>query len=615
MAKKQINYTGKDFESIRQDLINYVKNFYPEQWQDFNVSSPGMAVLELNAYVGDQLSYSLDKRFNELFLDGSLDRKSVYRLAKTLGYSVPGVRPALTIVDITIEVPPTADGPDSNYLPVYRPGVRIRGAGQTFETTGQIDFSSDFSDEGVPNRIIEPIFNANEDIIRYRIIKREKAKAGTTRILKVEITQEDAIPFYTYTIADNNTLEILDVIIKPQIGITSEPTYEEFQDDDIKYYEVDALPEDKIFVVDELEPTVNGVKVGKYKTVTKRFVKEFMSDGTCKLTFGGGSPDTDAYELYLTRLTTQTGSTINLGTLLDNTALGEKVPGNSTMYVKYRTGGGILSNVGSNVLQEVSNINAVILGPDRAKNDAVINSTRANNPIPAVGGAGLPSIEEIKAYISSNFAAQKRCVTLSDYISRCYQMPGKFGTPFRIYGKVEDNKVKLYVITIDGTGKLVAGSTSTIKNNLVEYLVPFRMINDYVEINDGKVVDLELEADLLVDKTYNSNEVKVNAIKTIKEFFNVEKWQMNDNIYISQITDILREVPGVINVVDLRFYNLTSGGYSDTLIAQANGPRFLIPSTGGFRTRIIPTDNAIFGTPISMFQIRYPDKDIKVRVA
>ena len=199
-----VNYLSRDFTSIRSDLINYLKTFFPEQWQDFNVTSPGMALLELNAYVGDLLSYATDKKYNELFIDGVQERRSVYRLAKTFGYKPPGVRPAVSVADIIIEVPPTADGPDESYLPVYRAGMKVKGAGQTFETVNEIDFSNDFSEDGFSNRIIEPIFNGNQDLIRYRIVKREKIKAGVTKIFKAEVTALQAKPFYQVELPDKN---------------------------------------------------------------------------------------------------------------------------------------------------------------------------------------------------------------------------------------------------------------------------------------------------------------------------------------------------------------------------------------------------------------------------
>lgn len=285
------------------------------------------------------------------------------------------------------------------------------------------------------------------------------------------------------------------------------------------------------------------------------------------------------------------------------------------MYVKYRVGGGSLSNIGSNLLQQVGNIDAVFVGSDNTIQQSVLSSTRASNPIPAVGGSDLQTVEEIKYLIASNFASQRRCVTLEDYIARAYQIPGRFGAPFRIHGKVEDNKVKLFILTKDSEGKLSTRSSSVIKNNIVEYLLPYRMINDFVEINDGKIIDLQMEVDLFVDKSYNSNEVKVNAINIIQQFMDIDNWQMNQHVYISQIVDSIREIPGVINVVDIRFYNLEGGNYSSTLLAQATGQRESILHTGVYRTQIEPINNAIFSTPVSMFQIRQPQVDILVRTS
>jgi hypothetical protein len=304
-----------------------------------------------------------------------------------------------------------------------------------------------------------------------------------------------------------------------------------------------------------------------------------------------------------------------VSTILNNTALGVQVPPNSTIFIKYRAGGGPLSNVGSNVLNQVSNINSQSLGANLELIQGVLASTRANNPIPAIGGVGLPGVEEVKSFIAANYASQNRAVTLDDYVARAFQMPGKFGAPFRVFGKVEDNKVKMYTLTRDGAGKLVDVSTNVIKTNLQRYMVPFRMINDYVEINDGKIVNIQIEADLFVDKTFNASEVKSQAINKIKSYFDVEKWQMNQNIYVSQLTDFLRDIPGIINVVDIRFYNMEGGDYSSTRHSQANFNRTQDPNTGAFRTEFGYIDNAIFGTPISMFEIKFAAKDILIRTA
>lgn len=616
---KQINYLSRDFQTVRTDLINYLKAFFPEQWQDFNVASPGMALLELNAYVSDLLSFSIDKKYNELFLDGVQQRSSVYRMAKTFGFKVPGTRPALTIVDIAIEVPATTHGPNYSYAPVLRQGLQIKGGGQTFETTYNIDFANDFSEEGVPNRTIQPVLNGAQDLIKYRILKREVVKAGVSKTLKVEVISGEEKPFMQIILPESNVLEIVDVIIEPGVGLNKTPTYEDFHDMSKRYWEVDYLATDKIFVNDDNEVTTSGVKIGKYLQISKRFIKEFMSDGTCKLTFGGGYENYDSYENYLQGLTNASccslSSNLNISSLLLNPSLGEIIPGNSTVYIKYRIGGGSLSNIGQGTLQSVGNINGIILGSDPQVNQAVLSSIRANNPVPAVGGRGLPTVSEIKNFIASNFASQERCVTLEDYISRAYQIPGKFGAPFRIHGEVNDNKIILYILTKDANDKLNATSTGEIKRNMVTYLTPFRMVNDFVEINDGKFINIEVQADLFIDKTYNSSEVKLSVISKIQNFFNVDDWQMNQHIYVSQLTDILREVSGVINVVDIRFYNLEGGVYSSVLCSQATGQRTQEVDTGVYKTQIEFIDNAIYSTPLSMYEIRYPEKDVKVRIA
>lgn len=608
------SYLKRDFESVRADLEELLKIYYPNEWKDFNSPSAGMSLVDLLAYVSDLLSFYTDKKFNELFLDSVSERTAVFRLAKTFGFNPPGFRPGITLADFSIDVPTTANGPDESYLPIYRPGVQVKGAGQIFETINEIDFSSDFSEDGTANRKIEPVFNANQDILRYTITKRELIKAGTTLVFKKELTSEDAAtPFLEVFLPEDNVLEIINVIVKPSTGIIGDPTFAEFNDFDIRYFEVSELAQDTVFLEDDTEPAVDNVKVGKNVEVSKRFKKEFMADGSCKLTFGGGTPGFNAYEEYLTSLPIN-GGEINLSQVFDNTALGEKLPSDSTLYIKYRIGGGNGSNVGANTLQQVGNINAVILGADETLNQDVISSTRVNNIIPAIGGAEPPTVDEIKNFIASNFASQERCVTLNDYIARAYQIPGKFGAPFRIFGKVEDNKVKMYILTRDANGNLLTVSTNTVKNNLRDFLIPFRMVNDFVEVNDGKVVNLSAEIDIFTDKNFSASEIKTNVLNKIKDFFDITKWQMNQHIYISQLTDEIREVPGVINVIDVRFFNLEGFPYSNTLSSQATEGREKTSEPGVFRTQIEPIDNAIFSTPISMFEVKFPEKSIKIRV-
>ncbi|MCE2744156.1 MAG: hypothetical protein LW701_11430 [Fluviicola sp.] len=614
--KPKINYLNKDFDSIRKEIVDILKVYYPDQFQDFNVTSIGMSLVDLLAYVGDILSYNTDKRFNELFIDGVSEREAVFRLAKTFGYRPVGNRPAVSIVDITVGVPTTANGPNTAYLPIFRPGVQAKGNGQVFETFNEIDFGSDFSATGVPNRIVSPVFNSNQDIIRYDITKREVVKAGTTLVYKKEIsTDEAATSFYEILLPETNVLEVVSVINKPGTGYVTVPTYQEFNDYNLKYYEVDYLAQSQVFVEDTAVLPTNGVYAGKWLDVPQRFIKEYMSNGRHKITFGGGTNNNNAYENYLTNFNIYDTGLINISDVLNNDSLGTRLLANSTLFVQYRIGGGSLSNVGAGALTNIANISAVFGGNDQGTIQNILATTTINNPLPGYGGAEPQSVDEIKFYISSNYAAQDRCVTLSDYISRVNQIPGKFGAPFRTWGKVEDNKVKLYIITKNADGKLANTSNTYVKNNILNYLKNYRMVNDFVEINDGQIVNLQIEADLYIDKQFNSNEIKLAAITAIKEFMDVNKWTFNQNIYISQITDTLREIPGVINVVDIRAYNMEGGNYSSSLITQAIGPRLSVIGTSVYKTEIEFVDNTIFGNSTSMFEIKFPDGDIKVRVA
>lgn len=616
ILRPKINYSNRDFESIRSEIIDILKVYYPEQFQDFNVTSIGMSMVDLLAYVGDILSYNTDKRFNELFIDGVTEREAVFRLAKTFGYKPVGNRPAVSLIDIVISVPPTADGPNTQYLPVMRSGIQAKGNGQVFETVDEVDFGSDFSQNGVANRVITPIFNANQDIIRYEVTKRELVKAGTGVIYRKNISVEEAAtPFFEIILPETNVLEIISVINVAGQGYSSNPSYQDLNNYEYKFWEVDYLAQSQVFVEDTAVLPLNGVFAGKYIDVSQRFVKEYMSDGRTKLTFGGGIPNYQAYQNYLVNLNVSETGNINVAEVLDNGALGVRLSPNSTLFVQYRIGGGSITNVGVNALTNIGNVSAVFGGTDQETIQNVIASILVTNPLPGYGGSEPQSVEEIKFYIASNYASQYRCVTLADYIARVNQIPGKYGSPFRTWGKIEDNKIKLYILTKDAEGKLTNISTTFIKNNIVKYLEPYRMVNDYVEVNDGLIINLQFEMDLYIDQQYNSNEIKLAAINTVKEFMNIDKWTFNQNIYISQIVDELREIPGIINVVDIRVYNMEGGNYSSTLLNQAVGSRESIIGSSVYRTQISLVDNTIFGSTVSMFEIRFPDNDIKCRIA
>lgn len=607
---KRPDYLNRDFNSIRAELEQLLKIYYPEQFKDFNVVSPGMAMVDLLAYTSDILSYYTDKRFNQLFIDGVDEIDGAFRLAKTLGFKPQGKNPAITIAQISVNVPILGDGPDPDYLPLVRPGLQLIGGGQIFETQFEIDFSSDFSEEYIKNRTIEPVFDSNQNILFYTVTKFEKMVAGFTKTFSLVISDEIAsTPFYQLTLTDNNVLSIESVIARSGVGTAGTPTYAEFNDFNLTYFEVPSLSQDKLFL--QTGSGSEGVREGNYVIVQKRFIKDFNPNGSCNLTFGGGSFNTNAYQQYLNSIKI-TGNQVTFDQFLDNTALGYKLPPNSTLYVKYRVGGGEFSNVGVGVLSQVSNVDIVVNGTNPQFIQQLQSSFRGQNIVPALGGANSLSVNELKNYIGANYSAQERCVLLEDYISRAYQIPGKFGRPFRIFGEVEDNKIVLYILSLNADGRIALTSTNIIKNNLVNFLSFYRMVNDFVEINDAFVINFGINVNLLVNSAFNPTEVKAEAINQIRDYFNIKNWDINQRIYISRITDLLVEIPGVVNVIDVNFTNITGGNYSSVISSQANGSATISIGSPVVSRQMTPINNEILSNPKAILELRYPDNDIKI---
>jgi hypothetical protein len=249
----------------------------------------------------------------------------------------------------------------------------------------------------------------------------------------------------------------------------------------------------------------------------------------------------------------------------------------------------------------------IVDGPNSTTNNAIRRSLRVNNPIPAFGGAGAPTIEAIRQMTKYNFAAQNRAVTIKDYHAQIGRMPGKFGIPFR-YGVSEDqNKVEVFILGLDSSGKLSNSSTNALKENMASWLADYRMLNDYVLISDGKIINLAFEVDLFIDKSFNQAEIINNVIQKITEYFDINKWDMGDSVYLAQMVENVNNVGGVLNVTDIRVFNKVNGNYSLNEISQA----YLNNST---RQIDLTEDYALFGESKTMFEIKFPNKDIKVRV-
>ena len=602
---RKIDYNARNFAEVRSELVGFVKQYYPDVYSDFNDASVGMMLLELNAAVGDMLSYHTDRTFNETQISYMQEKSSLLELARTFGLNIPGNRPSITIIDWSVTVPVDGDSFDLSYAPIISKGSQATGAGKVFELVEDCDFSSPFTTGGIPNRLIIPNINGDGLIENYTLTKREICLNGFTKTFKRVISREDYKPFLEIILPETNVLSIENILQVEGTNLTTIPSNEEFAVFDNNFFEVEALAQAQMFVEDDNTLTDNsGVRPGKWENIPKRFIKEFTDNGFCKIILGGGDQDTTSLNDFVGCQ----GQVDRIGNFINNLSLGEIARAGTTLFVKYRVGGGNDSNIGVNSIKGLGTTNVIVNGDQQSINKAVRDSVRVNNPIPAIGGKGAPSVEELRNLIKYNFASQNRAVTIKDYKSRIDLMPGKFGVPFRCGVWEERNKIMVSVLALDENTKLSNKLTTTLKENISEYLSDYRMLNDYIDIGDGKVLNLGFEVDLFVEKGASKSEVVGGVSNVIREYMDINKWDMGDNIYLSQLIENINNVGQVLNVIDLRVYNKVGGEkYSVNEIAQP----YLDEDTRQIDLLGLYT---LFGEPNAMFEVKFPNQDIKVRI-
>ncbi len=603
MANNKISYTVRDYQGIRAELLNYVKTYYPDLIQDFNDASVFSVFLDLNAAVADNLHYHIDRSIQETVLQYAQQRSSIYNIARTYGLKIPGQRPSVSLVDFSITVPAFGDKEDERYLGVLLRGSQVSGAGIVFENVNDIDFASPYNAQGFPNRLKIPNFNSNNVLLNYTITKRELVVNGITKVFKRVISPNDVRPFFELFLPDKNVLGITSVLLKNGTNYTNIPSASEFVGLENRWYEVDALAEDRIFVEDPTKVADQpGIKVGRYIQTSNRFISEFTAEGFKKMTFGGGTTSAqDQLNLF-----TNLGGPLNLENYLNNFSLGSALVPNSTLFVQYRVGGGLATNLGTNIINQVGTVSFFVNGPSEVTNQSVINSLRCINVTAAIGGANQPTTEEVRNFVSFNFSAQKRAVTVNDYESILRNMPSQFGAPAKVAITENDNKIKVQLLSYDSQGKLTSVVSNTLKQNIATYLSNYRMINDYISILTAEVIDLEVNVSVVLTATQNSGQIISDIISRVSEYFNPLYRQLGQNVYISELRSIIQNQNGVITVSGIEFYNLVGGQYSS---AQTS----MIYSDEETR-KIGPVDDTLFAEPNQVYQVRFPNKDIKVSV-
>jgi len=396
MANKKISYTTRDFEGIRTELINFTRTYYPDVINNFNDASVFSVLMDLNAAVSDNLHYHIDRSIQETVLQYAQQRSSIYNIARTYGLKVPGQRPSVALVDFSITVPAFGDKEDLRYCGILRRGSQVNGAGQIFETVYDIDFTSPYNAEGFPNRVKIPNFDSNNTLLNYTIVKREVVVNGVTKVFKKVVTATDVRPFLEVFLPEKNVLGVTSVILKDGTNYANVPSNDEFLSPNNRWYEVDALIQDRVFIEDLSKPSDDpGIKVGKYIQTNDRFITEYTPENFFKMTFGGGNQSADEQLREFASM----GFELSLQRYSNNFALGSTLKANSTLFVQYRIGGGKASNLGVNVVNQLGTTYFFVNGPLESINSNVIRSLRCNNVTAAIGGADVPTVEEVRYFV------------------------------------------------------------------------------------------------------------------------------------------------------------------------------------------------------------------------
>ena len=604
MAEKKISYTVRDFQGVRTELINFTRTYYPDLVQNFNDAGIFSVMLDLNAAVTDNLNYQIDRSIQETVLQFAQQKNSVYNIARTYGLKVPGQRPSVALVDFSITVPAFGDREDIRYCGILRRGSLVNGAGQPFETVYDIDFASPINAEGSPNRLKIPNFDSSGKLINYTIVKREVVVNGVTKVFKRTISANDVKPYLELFLPEKNILGITSVLLKPGTQYSTVPNPQDFLSlGPERWYEVDALVQDRIFVEDPTKVSDQpGIKVGRYITTSNKFISEYTPQGFCKMTFGGGNISAEEQLREFAR----DGKGFDLSRYTNNYAMGAALTPNTTLFVQYRIGGGLASNVGLNTINQIGTVSFSVNGPSDSVNRSVINSLQCNNVTAAIGGANLPTTEDVRNMVSFNFAAQNRAVTVNDYNSLIRTMPSQYGAPAKVAITEENNKIRIKMLSYDTNGSLSNVVSNTLKQNIANYLSNYRMINDYISVEAAETIDLAVTVDVVLDNSQNQGAIISKTIEIVSNFFNPLVIQLGYNVNISELRRLIQAENGIVSISDISFFNQVGGQYSSSQTSM--------PYSDPLTKQIQPTADTLFATPTQIYQIRFPNKDINVRV-
>lgn len=644
---KEVRYVNRDFSQLRESLINFAKNYFPNTYKDFSDASPGMMFIEMASYVGDVLSYYTDYTFKEGLFYNTTERKNIIALARFLNYKTKPTRGATGKIDIFQLIPAILNNgqyvSDDKFALNIKENMQVsNNSGASFLTSEPINFSVDTALSPRETTVFQrdstgaPIF--------FSMKKTANIRAG--KVITKTFTVNSAQPFLKLFLDEDNVLEIIDVR----------------DSDNNKWYEVDFLAQETILYSvpndDAFEGSLSFFKgvvpyILKYLKTSRRFTINVTENNTTYLEFGAGSSGFADEIINLSSQQVGVGLsnlrnlnlTLDPSNFLKNDTYG-LAPTNTTLTVTYTIGGGFESNSPSNSVINIESLDldntSDGLTPEEATLlNTVKDSLRINNQDPTTGGKGAETDEEIRQNAVASFSSQNRSVTQNDLLVRVYSMPPKYGAVAKAqvitYNSLDVNQnqiltgtvneknvatvdnantknffrkialdrsnpfaINLYVLTYDSNKNLTQPNEALV-TNLLTYLRRYRMLTDGVNIIDGYIINIGVEFVITVFKGYNKKEVLRNAIETVQNFFNIDVWEFSQPINLSSLRLEIAKVEGVQTVASLSIKNLTP--------LTTNGENY---SPVEYDIQAATKNDMIFPSlDPSIFEVKFPDKDIK----
>lgn len=558
MPKKKIpiSYTARDFNSIKDGLVEHARRYYPNTYQDFSEASFGSLLMDSVAYVGDVLSYYLDYQVNESFLETAVEKQNVISHARSMGYNYSEAITSYGICEffVTVPVNTLTNTPDTNYIPVLKQGSEFASEdGGRYTLIEDVDFSSPENET-----IVAATDTDNGAPTEYAIRALGQIKSGFVEELSVPVGQFER--FKSVALEVENASEIVDVI----------------DEEGHRYYEVSHLSQDVIYVdLSNRNQDSDSVKnIIKPLTVPRRFVANFYQSGV-EIQFGQGSDENiisgsyeDPSKVVVNKFGSQyvSDNEFDPTNLTSTTKMGVS-PANTTLLVKVRRDDRDVTNAGIGSVTTVAN--PIFVFPDesvllQSKRSKVVSSAEVYNPEQILGDLEIPDVDEVIVRAKNQFASQNRAVTMQDYKSMTYSMPAKFGAIKRCRVDVDKDSFKrninLYVTAEDLNGNLTHANT-TLKNNLRTWIEHYRMMADTFDIIDAKVVNLGIAYEVVTDKSYTSSEAITVCNREVAEYFRIHP-EIGESLHLNDIYKILGNLDFIVDVLDVSVGNLSGDGYS-----------------------------------------------------